>query len=96
LVNSTKISDRFFLSRTGCAIQESNMSKYFAEMFKSCSGRENITPHSLRHLFASNVDYRNPDQLKVAAKYMAHSVNTLETVYAETTEKGQILLPSIL
>jgi len=72
------------------------MSKYFSEMFKACSGRENITPHSLRHLFTSKVVDANPDQLKVAAKDMAHSVNTRKTVHAEASEQGQILLPSIL
>ena len=95
LVNSSKISDRFFLSTNGAAIQESNMSKYFTDMFEMCSGRQKVTPHTLRHLFATNVADSNPDQLKVAAKFMAHSVNTLETVYAEASEKGQILLPSI-
>jgi len=72
------------------------MSKSFSDMFEMCSGRPKITPHSLRHRFATEVADNNPDQLKVAANFMAHSVGSLTTFYAEKSDKGKILLPSIL
>jgi integrase len=95
LFKTTSNHSEFFLSESGDPIKESNMSGYFAYMFKSCTGCDNVTPHAIRHLFATRVVDSNPGQVKTAAKFMAHSVATLESVYADASERGQILLPSI-
>lgn len=82
-----KVSDALFLSRTGRALDRTNMWRLVRKYAKSAGIDKRVSPHTLRHCFATHLLAGGAD-LRIVQELLGHSDVMTTQVYTHVEESA--------
>lgn len=77
------VADNFFATRTSGTLSETNVARVFRETTKALGWKKKVTPHILRHSFASKLVQNDVHLVKIS-KLLGHSSLKTTSIYVHS------------